>query len=87
MGTVGSATAIEAADVVLLHDNIEKLDWLLTKATQTRRIIIENLALAAGIILLTTTPALLGWIPLGIAVILHEGGTVLVGLNGLRLLR
>ena len=51
------------------------------------RIVRENLTLALGVICLVTTPALLGWIPLWLAVILHEGGTVLVGLNSLRLLR
>ena len=50
-------------------------------------IVRENLTLALGVIILATTPALLGIIPLWLAVILHEGGTVLVGLNSLRLLR
>ena len=51
------------------------------------RIIKENLFLALGVICLSTTPALLGYIPLWLAVILHEGGTVLVGFNSLRLLK
>jgi Cd2+/Zn2+-exporting ATPase len=87
MGKVGSATAVEAADVVLLHDNLEHLDWLMKKARQTKRIVKQNLTLAGGVILLATTPALMGWVPLWVAVILHEGGTVLVGLNALRLFR
>lgn len=87
MGKVGSSTAIEAADVVLLQDNIEKLDWLLKKAKSTRRIVIQNLILATAAILLAGLPALFGMVPLWLAVIMHEGGTVLVGLNGLRLLR
>lgn len=86
MGKAGSTTAIEAADVVLLHDNLEKLSWLMQKAADTRKIVRQNLALAAGVILLATTPALLGLVPLWLAVILHEGGTLLVGLNALRLL-
>lgn len=87
MGKVGSAAAIEAADVVLLHDNLESLGWLMDKAIQTKNIVRQNLALAFAVIFLATTPALLGWIPLWAAVVLHEGGTVLVGLNALRLLR
>ncbi len=87
MGAFGSATAIEASDVVLLHDNIESIEWLMAKATKTRHIVAQNLLLAAGVIIITTVPALLGLVPLGAAVVLHEGGTVLVGLNGLRLLR
>lgn len=87
MGKVGSATAAEAADVILLHDNLETLDWLTALSTKTQRIVTQNLTLAAAVILLATTPTLLGWIPLWLAVILHEGGTVLVGLNALRLLK
>lgn len=87
MGKVGSATAIAAADVVLLRDDLTSLDWLFKKARQTVAIVKENLVLAAAVILLATIPALLGWIPLWVAVILHEGGTVLVGLNALRLLK
>ena len=87
MGQVGSSAAIDAADVVLLHDNLEHLDWLMEKAHQTQRIVRQNLILAAGAILLATTPALMGIVPLWLAVIMHEGGTVLVGLNALRLLK
>jgi len=87
MGKVGSAAALAAADVVLLQDNLEHLDWLFNKAKKTQAIVRENLILAAGVILLATTPALMGWIPLWAAVILHEGGTLMVGLNALRLLK
>lgn len=86
MGKVGSATAVQAADVVLLQDNLELLVWLMDKASQTKRIVKQNLTLAFSVIFLATTPALLGWIPLWLAVVLHEGGTVLVGLNALRLI-
>lgn len=87
MGKVGSDTAIEAADIVLLHDNIELLDWLIGKAIQTQRIVKQNVSLAAAAIILAALPALGGIVPLWLAVILHEGGTILVGLNALRLLR
>ncbi|MBJ7449224.1 MAG: heavy metal translocating P-type ATPase [Parachlamydiales bacterium] len=87
MGKVGSSTAIDASDIVLLHDNLGLLDWLMNKAKKTQQIVKQNVAIAAAVILLSTTPALYGWIPLWLAVLLHEGGTVLVGLNGLRLLR
>lgn len=86
MGAIGSATAVEASDIVLLHDNIQLLDWLITKAHATRRIIKQNLTVASVAILVAATSSLLGYIPLWVAVLLHEGGTVLVGLNGLRLL-
>lgn len=87
MGQVGTTAAMDAADVVLLQDNIDKLDWLMPKAKKTTVIVRENLILASAAILIATTPALAGWIPLWLAVVLHEGGTVLVGLNGLRLLK
>lgn len=87
MGKIGSATAIEASDVIFLHDNLSHITWLIRKSRQTRRILFQNITLALFVIVLATTPALLGFIPLWAAVILHEGGTVLVGLNSLRLLK
>lgn len=84
MGEAGSATAIEAADVVLLHDTLSSLPWLIRKAKKTRRIVSQNLAIALAVILLVSWPASLGLIPLWLAVILHEGSTIVVGLNALR---
>ncbi len=87
LGKIGSATAVDASDVVFLRDELFLLDWVLVKAKKTVRIVRENLTLALAVILLATTPALLGLVPLWVAVLLHEGGTLLVGLNSLRLLR
>jgi len=87
MGKVGSTSAIEAADIVLLHDNIEMLDWLLAKAYKTQNVVRQNVLLATFAIIAASIPALAGFIPLWLAVVLHEGGTVLVGLNALRLLK
>lgn len=87
MGRIGSATAVDASDVVLLNDDLHLLAWLFKKSKQTLRIVKQNLTLALGVIFLATTPAILGLVPLWMAVILHEGGTVLVGLNSLRLLK
>lgn len=87
MGKVGSATAIDASDVVFLQDEISYLDFLVKKSRKTMRIVKQNFSLAIGVILFATTPALMGWVPLWMAVVLHEGGTVLVGLNSLRLLK
>lgn len=87
MGKVGSASAMEASDMVLLHDNLNLMNWLVAKARATRRIVLENLTLASMAIVIASTPALAGLIPLWLAVVLHEGGTVLVGLNALRLLK
>lgn len=87
MGKGGSTTAIDASDVVFLQDNIELLAWLVKKARQVVRIVKQNVTVAAFAIVFATLPALLGWIPLWVAVVLHEGGTVLVGLNALRILK
>ncbi len=87
MGQVGTTAAMDASDIVLLHDNIELLDWLVGKARKTQTIVKQNLTLATCAIIFASIPALLGIVPLWLAVILHEGGTVLVGLNALRLLR
>ena len=87
MGKIGSQTAIDASDVVFLHDELPLLGWLKNKSNQTVKIVKQNLILAMGVILFATIPSLLGWVPLWTAVLLHEGGTVLVGLNSLRLLR
>ncbi|MEI8300372.1 MAG: HAD-IC family P-type ATPase, partial [Chlamydiota bacterium] len=87
MGQIGSDTAIDASDIVLLKDDLSLIEWTYKKAKDTMHIVRENLTLALCVILLATTPALLGLIPLWLAVILHEGGTVIVGLNSLRLLK
>ena len=87
LGKIGSATAIDASDIVFLKDDLNQIPWLLAKAHKTTRILKQNLTLALLVILFATTPALLGYLPIWVAVILHEGGTLLVGLNSLRLLR
>lgn len=87
MGKFGSETAIDASDIVLLQDNIEVLGWLIKKSKLVARIVKQNMTIALGAILFATLPALFGTIPLWLAVILHEGGTVLVGFNALRLLK
>lgn len=87
LGKIGSATAVEASDVVFVNDDLSLISWLMHKARKTLRIVKQNITLALFVIFFATTPALLGIIPLWMAVILHEGGTVLVGLNSLRLLK
>lgn len=87
LGKIGSATAVDASDVVFLNDDLSLLDWLVAKSRKTLRIVKENITLALSVILFTSLPALFGIIPLWVAVVLHEGGSVLVGLNSLRLLK
>lgn len=87
MGRIGSAVAVDVSDVILIKDELQQLPWLFNKAFKTKTIVKENIFLALGVIVLASVPALLGLIPLWLAVLLHEGGTVIVGLNGLRLLK
>ncbi|MCH9617795.1 MAG: Cadmium-transporting ATPase [Chlamydiia bacterium] len=87
MGMVGSHTAVEASDAVLLHDDISTIGWLLNHARKTHKIVKENIFFALLAIGVNAILSLAGIIPLFVAVILHEGSTVLVGLNSLRLLR
>ncbi len=87
LGTVGSATAVEAADVVFLHDRLDLLGYLIDKANTTKKVVLQNLVVALFAMLIASTLALFGMVPLWVAVVMHEGGTVLVGLNALRLLR
>ncbi|HVT82050.1 MAG TPA: cation-translocating P-type ATPase [Phycisphaerae bacterium] len=86
MGSIGSDAAMQAADVVLLSDAIERLPWLIQTARKARRIMIQNLTFALGIIAILIGCSLLGIVGLPLGVVGHEGSTLLVVLNGLRLL-
>jgi P-type E1-E2 ATPase len=84
---LSSQTAVEAADIVIMKNDLTLIPQIVRQARATQNIVRQNLTIALSVILLATTPSLLGLIPLWLAVILHEGGTVIVGLNSLRLLR
>lgn len=86
MGAAGSDVALQAADVALLSEDMRKLADAHRLARRTAGIIRQNLIVAIGAMLLLVTGALFFDLPLPLAVIGHEGGTVLVVLNGLRLL-
>lgn len=91
MGAAGSDVALESADVVLMSNNLQKIPYTVALSRKTRRIMIQNLIFAGSVIVLMVIATLLGpftgWkVPLPLAVFAHEGGTVLVCLNGLRLL-
>lgn len=86
MGSLGSDTAIEASDIVLLHDELMLGPWVIAKSKKTLAIVRQNLIFAIGVITCVSLLALFGFVPLWLAVMLHEGGTILVALNGLRLL-
>ncbi|WP_152042130.1 heavy metal translocating P-type ATPase [Salinigranum salinum] len=86
MGGAGTDVALETADVVLMGDDLGKIPYVLGLGRKTRRTLTINLAIAFGAIGLMVGTILLSGIPLPLAVIGHEGSTVVVSLNGLRLL-
>jgi len=87
MGAAGTAVALETADVALMADNLSKLPFAVALSRASRRIIVQNLAIALGVIFLLILTSVLGVMSLSRTVLLHEGSTILVVLNALRLLR
>jgi Zn2+/Cd2+-exporting ATPase len=86
MGAAGSEVALQAADVALLSEDMARLAAAHGLARRTARIIRQNLTVAMGAMVVLVSGALFFQLPLPLAVVGHEGGTVLVVLNGLRLL-
>jgi Cd2+/Zn2+-exporting ATPase len=86
MGQGGTAVALEAADVALMADDLGRLPFTVALARFARGVIRQNVVVSMGMVLLLIPLALTGTINTTAAVILHEGSTVAVVLNGLRLL-
>ncbi len=86
MGAAGTDVALETADVVLMSDDLTKLPYALALSRAARRVIVQNLTIALGVIVVLVGSILLRGVPLPIAVVGHEGSTIVVVLNGLRLL-
>lgn len=87
MGAAGSEVALQAADVALLSDDMGRLALAQQLARRTARVIKQNLGFAIGAMVVLVVGGLFFNLPLPLVVIGHEGGTLLVVLNGLRLLR
>ncbi len=86
MGIRGSAGTLAQADLILVKDRLSDLVVAYDLSERTRRIILQNLTIAIGAASLLVTFAIIGELPLILGVFGHEGGTVLVVLNSLRLL-
>lgn len=86
MGAAGTDIAIETSDVVLISDDVEKVDYVIHLGKRTRRIVRQNTFFSVGWMLLLIMVTLTVGMPLTLAVIAHEGSTLLVAINGLRLL-
>ncbi|MCB8932656.1 MAG: heavy metal translocating P-type ATPase [Fimbriimonadaceae bacterium] len=87
MGGLGSDIALNAADVVLMQDRLERIPELVRLGRKTNRVIRANLVFATLVIGTLAVSSMFFRLPLPLAVVGHEGSTVLVILNGLRLLR
>lgn len=87
MGAAGSEVALQAADVALLSDDMVRLALAHRLAQRCARVIRQNLGFAIGAMAVLVVGGLFFNLPLPLAVVGHEGGTLLVVLNGLRLLR
>lgn len=86
MGARGSDAALEQADVVLMHDRLENFLAAFRLSQRARRIIRQNLFISLGTVIVLVLFAMLGKIPLPVGVVGHEGSTVVVVMNSLRLL-
>lgn len=87
MGAAGSDVALETADIALMADKIDNLPFAIGLSRQAKRIIKQNLIISLGMVIILVPLTLMGIIAIGPAVVGHEGSTVIVVLNALRLLK
>lgn len=86
MGGAGTDVALETADVALMADDLSKLPFAVALSRASRSVIRQNLGVSLGIVALLIPATLLGWAGIGVTVLIHEGSTLLVVINALRLL-
>ena len=87
LGAAGTDVALETADVVVMGDDLGGIPYARTLSLRARRIVVQNLVFSSGVILTLVILALMGAISLPAGVVGHEGSTIVVIFNGLRLLR
>ncbi len=86
MGARGSDAALEQAEVILMHDRIENFLAAHRLSRRARSVIKQNLTISLGVVVVMVVATALGAVPLAIGVAAHEGSTLVVCLNSLRLL-
>jgi Cd2+/Zn2+-exporting ATPase len=86
MGARGSDAALEQAEVILMHDRIENFLAAQRLSRRARAIIRQNLTISLGVVVVMVVATALGAVPLSVGVAAHEGSTLIVCLNSLRLL-
>jgi Cd2+/Zn2+-exporting ATPase len=87
MGAAGSDVALETADVALMSDKIENLPFVIGLSRKSKQIIKQNIFISLGVVALLVPVTILGLTNIGLAVVFHEGSTIVVVVNALRLLR
>jgi len=87
MGSAGTDVALETSDVALMGDDLNRLAFAIGLGKATSTMVRENLLIALGVIGVTAVAAIGGWIGIGLAVLFHEGSTLIVVMNALRLLK
>lgn len=86
MGAAGSDVALETADVALMSDKIQMLPFAIGLSRASKRIITQNIWISMGVVALLVPATIFGLTGIGLAVVFHEGSTLVVVLNALRLL-
>ena len=86
MGAAGSDVALETADIALMADKLEILPFAIALSRKSQQIVKQNLWISLGVVALLLPATIFGWANIGIAVVFHEGSTIVVVLNALRLL-
>ena len=86
MGARGSDAALEQAEIILMNDRLENFLLALNLSTDARRVISQNMVVALGTVGLMVAATFFYPLPLALGVAAHEGSTVIVVLNSLRLL-
>lgn len=87
MGAASSAVALETADIALMGNTLDALPFAIGLSRMTRRIIKQNIFISLGVVALLIPATIFGFANMAVAVVFHEGSTLVVVLNALRLLR
>ncbi|HFB99306.1 MAG TPA: heavy metal translocating P-type ATPase [Phaeodactylibacter sp.] len=86
MGAAGSDVALETADIALMADKLDNLPFAIALSRKAKSIIKQNLRVSLGIVAILIPATIMGWLGIGWTVAIHEGSTLLVVANALRLL-
>ena len=86
MGAAGSDVALETADIALMADKLETLPFAIGLSRKAKAIIRQNLWVSLGVVAFLIPATIMSWASIGIAVAVHEGSTLVVVVNALRLL-